>query len=265
MPPKGKTAGKTKSSTKGVTAARGGRPGRKPPPPITARRPKPWGLIAMTVAVVLFAAGVIGYAIVKVNEASKNTPAGKAEAARSIEGILVKDYQGGLHNDGVIKYAESPPIGGQHANQWADCTGTVYPAAIRAENAVHDLEHGAVWITYKPGLPADQVDALRKRVDGVDHMLMSPYPGQKTAISLQAWGHQLGVDSASDKRIDEFIDDLRLNPTVAPEPNGSCVNPQFKASPLPPDPSGTAPSPSATGSGRPTASGGAPAPTPTQG
>lgn len=261
MPPKGKTAGKTKSSTKGASAARGGRPGRRPPPPITASRPKPWGLIAMTVAVVLFAAGVIGYALVKVNEASKNTPEAKAEAARSIDGILVKDFQGGVHNDGTIKYEESPPIGGQHANAWADCTGTVYPAAIRSENAVHALEHGAVWITYKPDLPADQLDALRKRVDGVEQMLMSPYPGQKTPISVQAWGHQLGVDNASDKRIDEFIDDLRLNPTVAPEPNGSCVNPQFKASPLPPDPTGTAPS--ATASGRPTGS--APAPTPTQG
>lgn len=252
MPPKGKTPGKSTSSAKGSSAARGGKPGRKAPPPITVSRPKPWGLIAMTAAVVLFAAGVIGYALVKVNESSKNTPEAKAEAARSIDGILLKDFQGGLHNDGAIKYDESPPIGGQHANAWADCTGTVYPSAIRQENAVHSLEHGAVWITYKPDLPADQVDALRKRVDGVEQMLMSPYPGQKTAVSLQAWGHQLAVDNASDARIDEFIDDLRLNPTVAPEPNGSCVNPQFKAAPLPPDASGAATSP-ATPAPSPTA------------
>ena len=106
-----------------------------------------------------------------------------------------------------------------------------------------------MWITYRPDLPGDQVDALRKRVDGVEQMLMSPYPGLKSAVSLQAWGHQLFVDSASDARIDEFIDDLRLNPTVAPEPNGSCVNPQFKGSPLPPDPSGAAGS-SAAAAGR---------------
>jgi Protein of unknown function (DUF3105) len=246
MPPKGKTAGKSKSSAKGASAARGGRPGRRPPPPITVGKPKPWGLIAMTVAVVLFAAGVIGYAIVKVNEASKNTPEAKAEAARSIEGILVKDFPGGQHNDGPIKYDELPPMGGQHANAWADCTGTVYPNPIRQENAVHSLEHGSIWITYRPDLPADQVDALKKRVDGVGQMLMSPYPGLRSAISLQAWGHQLAVDSASDERIDEFIDDLRLNPTVAPEPNGSCVNPEFKAAPLPPDPTGSAPAPTPT-------------------
>ena len=253
MPPKGKTAGnKTKPSLGGATPARGGgRPGRKPPPPITVGKPKPWGLIAMTLVVVLFAAGVIGYALLKVNESSKNTPEGKAEAAKSIPGILVKSYPGGEHNDGVIKYPETPPIGGQHANAWADCTGTVYANPIRQENAVHSLEHGSIWITYRPGLAADQVDALKKRVEGVEQMLMSPYPGLSSAISLQSWGHQLKVDNASDKRIDDFIKDLRLNPTVAPEPNGSCVNPSFKASPLPPDASGS--------------SGSAPAPTPTTG
>jgi len=231
-------------------------------------KPKPWGLIAMTMAVVLFAAGVIGYALFRVNKSAENTPEAKAAAAKSIEGVLVKTYQGGVHNDGVIKYAESPPIGGEHANAWADCAGTVYPDPIRQENAVHSLEHGSIWITYRPGLAADQVDALKRRVDGVEQMLMSPYPGLKSAVSLQAWGFQLGVDSAADPRIDQFIDDLRLNPTVAPEPNGSCVNPTFKASPLPPDPSGaTAPSGSAAPSGwaAPSASGSAPAATPTQG
>lgn len=248
MPPKGKTARKSTSSPKG-SAARGGKSGRKPPPPITVSRPKPWGLIAMTVAVVLFAAGVIGYAIYRVNEAGENTPEAKAAAAREIDGIVLQSYQGGLHNDGPIKYDQAPPIGGQHANAWADCTGTVYPNPIRQENAVHSLEHGAVWITYRPDLPGDQVDALKKRVDGVEKMLMSPYPGLKSAVSLQAWGHQLFVDSASDERVDEFIKDLRLNPTVAPEPNGSCVNPQFKGSPLPPDPTAataSTPAPSPT-------------------
>ncbi len=258
MPPKGKTAGKSTSSSKG-SAARGGKSGRKPPPPITVGRPKPWGLIAMTVAVVLFAAGVIGYAVYRVNEGSKNTPEAKAAAAREIDGIVLQTFPGGQHNDGTIRYEQSPAFGGEHANAWADCTGTVYPSPIRQENAVHSQEHGAVWITYRPDLPGDQVDALRKRVDGVEQMLMSPYPGLKSAVSLQAWGHQLFVDSASDARIDEFIDDLRLNPTVAPEPNGSCVNPQFKGSPLPPDPSGAAGSSAAPA---PAGSGGAATPTP---
>lgn len=258
MPPQKKRPAKNTPGTKG-SAARGGKSGRKAPPPITVGKPKPWGLIALTMVVVLFAVGVIGYAIVKVNESAKNTPEAKAEAARSIQGITVVDFPGGQHNDGVIRYDQSPPIGGEHANAWADCTGTVYASPIRSENAVHSLEHGSIWITYRPDLPADQVDALKKLVDGQEQMLMSPYPGLKDAVSLQAWGHQLFVPSASDPRVEEFISDLRLNPTVAPEPNGTCVNPDFKATPLPPDPTGAAPAATPSGTAA------SPAPTPSNG
>jgi hypothetical protein len=238
MPPKGKTVPRSTTSAKG-SAGGGRRPGRKAPPPVTVGRPKPWGLIAMTMVVVLFAAGVIGYAVYRVNESKKNTPEAKAAAARLIQGIALKDYPQGLHKQTPIAYDQSPPFGGEHDPTWADCTGTVYAQPIRNENAVHMLEHGAVWITYRPGLAADQVDTLKKKVDGVEQMAMSPYPGLKTAVSLQSWGHQLFVDSASDARIDEFIKDLRLNPTTTPEYGASCVNPAFKAAPRTPEPTPT--------------------------
>jgi hypothetical protein len=141
---------------------------------------------------------------------------------------------------------------------WADCTGTVYPDPIRSENAVHSLEHGAIWITYRPDLPADQVDELTKKVEGVSQMLMSPYPGLKSPISLQSWGHQLFVDSASDERVDDFIDDLRLNTVTTPEFGASCTNPEFKAAPLPQEPTGSAPAPSGSAPA-------SPVPTPTSG
>jgi hypothetical protein len=51
-------------------------------------------------------------------------------------------------------------------------------------------------------------------------MLMSKYPGLDKAISLQAWGFQLKVDNAGDKRIDDFIKDLRQNATQ--EPGAAC-------------------------------------------
>ena len=240
MPPKKKNTTGNKS-TPPRAAGGGGRSGRKPPPPLTVGKPRPWGLIALTLVVVLFAAGVIGYAVLKVNESSKNTPQALADKAKQIQGITVVSYPAGEHDDNPIKYDQSPPFGGKHANAWADCAGTVYPNPIRSENAVHSLEHGAVWITYQPDLPSNQVDALTKRVDGVTQMLMSPYPGLKTKVSLQSWGHQLFVDDADDPRIDEFISDLRLNSVVTPEYGASCTNPDFKASPLPPDPTGAAP------------------------
>ena len=50
-------------------------------------------------------------------------------------------------------------MGGEHFAAWLDCG--VYDAPVPDEVAVHDLEHGAVWITYDAdALDAEQVAAL---------------------------------------------------------------------------------------------------------
>ncbi len=89
------------------------------------------------------------------------------------------------------------------------------------------LEHGAVWITYQPSLPATEIATLTKLVSGQDRMAMSPYPTLDSPISLQSWGYQLKVTSASDPRIQKFIDALRYNPKTTPEYGATCSQPTF--------------------------------------
>jgi hypothetical protein len=228
-------AGATKAQpTSDRAAASPGRPGGRPQPnraqsrKIVNQRQTPWGLIIVAVVIVVLAVAVIGYAV---HLGAKN----KASSdPNKIKGIIHKTFTSGDHKAGVINYTDSPPFGGQHAPVWADCTGTVYPEQIASENAVHDLEHGAVWITYKPGLPADQLDVLTKLVAGKPYMLMTPYQGLKTNVSLQAWGYQLFVDSATDKRVKTFIKDLKLNQKNTPELGASCTNATFRTNPSPP-------------------------------
>jgi hypothetical protein len=203
-------------------------PNREQSKKIVNSRQTPWGLIISTVAVAALAIGVIGFAVSK-NQNKKD----QADPSK-IAGLITKDFPSGQHVTGVIKYEDSPPFGGQHNPYWADCTGTVYPNPIASENAVHTLEHGAVWITYKPGLAADQVDILSKLVAGQQFMIMSPYPGLKTNVSLQAWGHQLFVDSASDPRVERFISSFRLSTKFTPEMGARCDNTDFKKSPSTP-------------------------------
>jgi hypothetical protein len=209
---------------------------KKPGKSIVNQKQTPWGLIITTVAIVVFAAAIVTYAVVshKSSKSSSN-PYTQPEiaAAKAIKGVTYKAESKHNHVATAVKYNTSPPIGGDHSPIWADCAGTVYPKAIANENAVHMLEHGAVWITYKPGLPAAQVAALSKLVSGIDRMAMSPYPGLKTNISLQAWNYQLFVNSASDPRIRHFIDALRFNPKTTPEQAAgvTCSDPQFKAKP----------------------------------
>ncbi|MBB5869161.1 hypothetical protein F4553_002540 [Allocatelliglobosispora scoriae] len=124
------------------------------------------------------------------------------------------------HVTGPVAYANTPPIGGDHNPVWQNCMGDVYDGRIANENAVHSLEHGAVWITYEPGLAADQREVLASKVRGVPYTMMSRYPDQGSKISLQAWSWQLKVDDADDPRIDGFIRTLRIN--ASQEPGAAC-------------------------------------------
>jgi hypothetical protein len=202
---------------------------------IVNKRQTPWGLISVTALVVLLAVGIIGYAVSK-NSGKKNSVQSGTAAASDIKIDGIQHYTGltRSHTTSTVTYAQSPPVGGDHSPVWADCTGTVYPEQIANENAVHTLEHGSVWITYKPGLAADQIDVLSKLVAGNQYTLLTPYAGLKSNISLQAWGYQLFVDSASDPRIQTFIKDLKLNQSNTPELGASCDNPTFKSKPSTP-------------------------------
>jgi hypothetical protein len=215
------------ATTQGRPAGKGG---RSRPPANVVTQQRPWGLIAGAIVVALFAAAVLTYAVVKVNQANE----GKVSSVDEISGIQTFDYQAGQeHVTTPVTYDQSPPVGGPHDPNWADCTGTVYDVDIRHENAVHALEHGAVWITYDPdGVSDADVAKLAKLVDGESGRMLSPYAGLDSPISLQSWNHQLKVDKADDERITQFADFLTRNGDFYPEVGASCENPAFKASPL---------------------------------
>jgi hypothetical protein len=225
---KDRTSDVTRPRSGGAGASRGGKGGRTRPPVNVVAPQRPWGLIAAAVAVVVFAVAVIGYAVVKVNQAN----ADKVESIDEIAGITTAEYEAGQHVQTTVTYAESPPVGGEHDPVWADCTGTVYDVDIRHENAVHSLEHGAVWITYNPDEVSDKdIETLAALVDGESGRMLSPYAGLDSPISLQSWNHQLKVDSADDPRIKQFADFLTRNPDFHPEVGASCENPDFVANP----------------------------------
>ncbi|MGY1842140.1 DUF3105 domain-containing protein [Modestobacter sp. SYSU DS0875] len=196
---------------------------------------RPWGLIAAAVAVAVFAAAILTYAVITVNRSNAN----RITSADQLEGVQVFDYAAGQeHVSTPVEYSETPPVGGPHDGEWADCTGTVYAEQIRSENAVHALEHGAVWITYDPAaIGDDELSTLEDLVEGNAGLMLSPFDGLPAPISLQSWNHQLTVDSASDPRVEQYIDFFVFGQdedgtVLYPEPNASCENPGFLSAPL---------------------------------
>jgi hypothetical protein len=214
----------------GATAGGRAKGGRTRPVTNVVAPQRPWGLIAGALVVVLFAAAVITYAVIKVNESNAN----KVSSPDDIEGMQTFDYAAGQqHVTTPVDYSESPPVGGPHDGFWADCTGSVYDVDIRHENAVHALEHGAVWITYNPDEVSDaDIAKLADLVDGVSGRMLSPYEGLDSAVSVQSWNHQIKVDSADDVRIEQFADLMTRNSDFHPEVGASCENPAFLADPL---------------------------------
>ena len=141
-----------------------------------------------------------------------------SEGAR-IDGVETFELDS-AHVQGVVDYPQDPPAGGPHNNAWLSCG--VYDQPQPNENAVHSLEHGAVWITYDPErIEGDDLDALR-RLAPRSYAIVSPYPGLDSPIAISAWEHQLKVDSVDDERIPQFIEEYWQGGT-APEIGASCV------------------------------------------
>ena len=125
-----------------------------------------------------------------------------------------------LHVMTPVAYPQDPPVGGNHYPIWQNCG--FYDAPIDREKGVHSLEHGAVWITFRPDLPRDQVQVLGRLAHHESHILVSPYPGLAAPVVASAWGYQARLRSASDPLLGEFVHTFRVGPQ-APERGGPCT------------------------------------------
>ncbi|HEU4324868.1 MAG TPA: DUF3105 domain-containing protein [Roseiflexaceae bacterium] len=123
------------------------------------------------------------------------------------------------HSDQVQIYQQNPPVGGAHTPEWQNCA--FYDRPIRKERGVHSLEHGAVWITYRPDLAADQVTTIRNLVQARVFTMASPVDNLPSPVVASAWGLQVDLDSASDPRLEQFVSTYAQGPQT-PEPGAAC-------------------------------------------
>ncbi len=166
-------------------------------------------LIVLGGLAVVAIVGWIGYAIYQ-NQQDKQL----LGDVQSFDGLLA------THVEGPVEYAQSPPVGGEHHNAWQNCG--YYSAPVANENAVHSLEHGAVWITYQEGLPVEQILTLREKAENQSYVLVSPYPDLPSPIVASAWGKQLQLESADDEALDAFLRTYRQGPQTL-EPGAACT------------------------------------------
>lgn len=166
------------------------------------------------------------------------------------------------HVTGPVRYAVTPPVGGPHHAVWMNAG--VYTAPIPAERAVHNLEHGAVWITYDPHLPAAARHTLTQLVarqtlipepqlpgQANRYIDLSPWPTSTlpAPIVISSWGHQLCLKTPTDPRLKRFIDAFRCSPRYSPEYRNAVDGIPTRIGGVPAADRGTRPNPAGTGTG----------------
>ena len=124
--------------------------------------------------------------------------------------------------DGTVdyqaEYGTTPPAGGNHSAVWLNCAE--YNRAVPNENAVHSLEHGAIWVTYDPSISDPDLQTLRGLLP-TTKTILSPFNGLPSPVVISAWGAQLQLTGADDPRLGQFIAQYWNSPN-APEPNAIC-------------------------------------------
>ncbi|MFE9770367.1 DUF3105 domain-containing protein [Streptomyces sp. NPDC005931] len=188
------------------------------------------GRILTIGASVVVVAGLVVGGVVLVQSQSDDDSGSASDAKTSGRFVAGKDgvkkWEGSLARNHVTKavtYPTTPPVGGDHNPVWMNCNGDVYTKEINNTNAVHSLEHGAVWVTYNADAPKKDVDALAAKVKKTPYTLMSPVDGQKDPLMLTAWGHQRAVTGADDPAVDAFLEEF-VQGKQTPEPGAACTN-----------------------------------------
>ena len=187
------------------------------PPAVGGGTPVAQGTIA-TVTNTSGISGVVAYDTTGWPQSSHNGPAAQA---------LSHD-----HVTGPVTYSIMPPVGGQHNAEWMNCG--IYDKPVPSERAVHNLEHGAVWITYSPSLPQSQVSTLRAFVErqttlnpagqgASRYMDLTPFSGLPSPIVVSSWGFQLRLSSPTDPRLQQFVNKFRVSQTYSPEYGSPCT------------------------------------------
>jgi len=172
-----------------------------------------WGWVAAGVIVLVLA----GYGVALVQASQANIP-----------GVQTFGDLSRLHTTGPVQYAQNPPVGGEHNPVWLNCG--IYDQPVPNENAVHSLEHGAVWITYQPNLPLSEVEQLRQIVRGRQFVILSPYDNLLAPVVASAWSVQLQLTGADDPRLLRFLNKYVQGPQT-PELGAPCTG--GLANPLP--------------------------------
>jgi len=104
-----------------------------------------------------------------------------------------QDYSTQMSHEGAthvaegteVSYQSNPPTSGSH---WPDpLLDGLYDTEKPDEALVHSLEHGRIWVSYKPDIGEEAIQALKNVLEGQSRVILTPRAANDTHIALAAW------------------------------------------------------------------------------
>jgi len=161
----------------------------------------------------LFAAlGIAGVVVAMgIRSATRETPEEivlnqKVEEA-SLEGKVQEfEIEGREHvNAGVeVEYNTNPPSSGNHYSVPADWG--VYSKELNDKSAIHALEHGGIWISYKD--ISDEEKTILEKIgkQNSNSTVVSPRASNDNKIEIVSWGRMMKLTELDQASIQKYID-----------------------------------------------------------
>lgn len=103
-------------------------------------------------------------------------------------------------------YNSNPPTSGPHFATPAEWG--VYREEIHDQILVHNLEHGGIWISYRPGIATSTIEQLEAIAREFGRkVIMAPRPANDSDIALAAWTRldKFSESEFSEERVRAFI------------------------------------------------------------
>jgi len=141
-----------------------------------------------------------------------------------------KPRPGTEHQDNGRKHVQSkkyggdePPTSGDHAEPLA---WQVYDQEVPDANVIHNMEHGGVYISYRPDLPKDQIDKIKALFSkpysnakfSPTKAVVAPRAEDKAPIVMSSWTRSESFQTFDEAKMIEYY---LANIGKSPEPGAS--------------------------------------------
>ena len=155
--------------------------------------------LCIALGIIAFIVGIVGVSIWAVRRNKEDIP-GEIFANQGQEHVP-------LTNEST--YNSNPPTSGPHYAQPANWE--IYDYEVNDKIFIHNLEHGGIWISYRPTVSAKAVEDLKSIVSEFSgsQIVMAPRTINDTDVAVSAWTRMMKFNLTADGLSDEQKNQIR--------------------------------------------------------